>query len=74
MLKRFYLASALLLVLTVGGFYAVNRDNIDFKRAQNAFVTGGDEKAFSLAKRIYENDTTHSAHREFFLNTITFFA
>jgi len=69
-LKRLSLAGALFLVLLIGGMYVANRDNIDFKRAQDAFVTGGDEKAFYLAKRIYENDTTNDTHRKFFLDTI----
>lgn len=70
MYKRLTLACGLLLVLSLGGLYAVNRDAIDFKRAQNAFVTGGDEKAFHLAKRVYQNDITNDSHRKFFLDTI----
>lgn len=70
MLKRLCLASFILVVLAAGWFYLENRYEIDYKRAQDAFVSGGDEKAFSLAKKLYKSDITNYKYRQFFLDTI----
>ena len=74
--KRLCLASLILLILASGWYYIENRYEIDYKRAKEAFVSGGDEKAFHLAKRVYKSDITNEKYRSFYFVTIkmiTFF-
>ena len=46
MRKRLCLASLILVILASGWYYAENRYEIDYKRGKDAFISGGDEKAF----------------------------
>ena len=70
MRKRLCLASLILVILASGWYYIDNRYEIDFKRAKDAFVTGGDEKAFHLAKKVYKSDITNEKYRDFYLESI----
>lgn len=70
MKKRLCLAGVLVVVLGVGFFTVNYRDEFDYGRAQKAFKTGGDVKAFTIAQRIYSNDVTNRKYRKFYLETI----
>ena len=70
MRKRLWLAVIVSIVI-VSGIFTVNyRDGFDYNRAQKMFKTGGDEKAFTLAQKIYKNDITNKKYRKFYLETI----
>ena len=70
MKKRLCLAIILLLIILSGRYYFENRYEFDYKRAQDAFVSGGDEKAFHLAMKAYKSDVTNIKYRKLFLETI----
>ena len=70
MKKRLCLAIILLLIILSARYYFENRYEFDYKRAQDAFVSGGDEKAFHLAMKAYKSDVTNIKYRKLFLETI----
>ncbi len=70
MLKRVSIIIAVLAILWGGYFYIEHRAEFDYKKAQAAFVSGGDEKAFKLAQSAYLSDTTNNNYRKLFLDTI----
>lgn len=70
MRKRLWLAVIVSIVIASGIFTVNYRDEFDYNRAQKMFKTGGDEKAFTLAQKIYKNDITNKKYRKFYLETI----
>ena len=51
-------------------YYLDNKDNFEYRRARQAFTTGGDEKAFQIAQKLYKKNPTIDKYREFYLETI----
>ncbi len=70
MIKRLSIIIGMLILLWGGYFYLEHRAEFDYKKAQAAFVSGGDEKAFKLARSAYLSDTTNDNYRKLFLDTI----
>lgn len=70
MIKRISIIVGILIILWGGYIYVEHKPEFDYKSAQNAFVTGGDEKAFRLAKSAYLSDITNDKYRKMFLDTI----
>ena len=69
-IKRVSIIVGVLVLLWGGYFYLEHRAEFDYKQAQSAFVSGGDEKAFKLAKSAYLSDITNNNYRKLFLDTI----
>ena len=70
MIKRISIIIGVLVLLWGGYFYLEHKPEIDYKQAQSAFVSGGDEKAFKLAGNAYRSDITNNNYRKLFLDTI----
>ena len=70
MIKRISIIIAVLALLWGGYFYLEHKPEFDYKQAQSAFTSGGDEKAFKLAGNAYRSDITNNNYRKLFLDTI----
>ena len=52
MIKRLCIVLFLFIVSMSVFYYLDNKDNFEYRRARQAFTTGGDEKAFQIAQKI----------------------